>query len=87
MGVDFSNRGILHKLSNRSGFKVNKHLLRAESTTLFTKDLITNKLRGKEYHFNFTRSVDTNGKHHTKVSLNRYTYRLQRINLPEYYTE
>ncbi len=71
MGVDFSNRGILHKLSNRSGFKVNKHLLRAESTTLFTKDLITNKLRGKEYHFNFTRSVDTNGKHHTKVSLTR----------------
>lgn len=88
MAIDYHDRGAFHKVVNHTGFKPNHShnplirystnaLLKAETTGLFAKDIITNKLVGKEFHIKFERVQNTNGKFVTKASL-------RRVNAPVY---
>lgn len=82
MSNDYNDRGIFHKVVNHTPLKLNKSknvlirntaktLLKAEKVSLIAKDIVTNKLVGKEFHIKFERRQNSHGKFHTKVSLVR----------------
>lgn len=82
MTVDYKDRGIFHKVTNHTHFKTDKcrfkivrypskFLLKTETGALFAKDIVTNKLRGKEFHVRLTRQQNKSGSYHTHISLVR----------------
>lgn len=81
MSIEYKDRGALHKLfssaklkkhSSKPLFKIaSKPFLAFETTTLFTKDLVTNHFVGKETHIKFERTRSPSGKFHTTVKLVR----------------
>lgn len=82
MSIDYNDRGVFHKVVNHTPLKLNqsknvlirnsaKTLLKAEKVSLIAKDMVTNKLVGKEFHLNFERHQSSSGKFYTKVSLVR----------------
>ncbi len=82
MSIDYNDRGIFHKVVNHTPLKLNKSknalirnsskaLLKAEKVTLFAKDIVTNKLVGKEFHIRFERMPKSSGSHTTRLSLVR----------------
>lgn len=78
MSEEYKNRGVLHKL-NKVGTPsknilikaVTKSVLITETTALITKDAITNRFSGKEFHIHFERSQHKSGKFKTDVKIVR----------------
>lgn len=69
MSEEYKNRGVLHKLhkvgtpsKNILIKAVTKSVLITETTALITKDAITNRFSGKEFHIHFERSQHKSGK-------------------------
>lgn len=78
MSEEYKNRGVLHKLhkvgtpsKNILIKAVTKSVLITETTALITKDAITNRFSGKEFHIHFERSQHKSGKFKTDVKIVR----------------
>lgn len=78
MSKEYKNRGVLHKLhkvgtpsKNILIKAVTKSVLITETTALITKDAITNRFSGKEFHIHFERSQHKSGKFKTDVKIVR----------------
>lgn len=78
MSEEYKNRGVLHKLhkvgtpsKNILIKAVAKSVLITETTALITKDAITNRFSGKEFHIHFERSQHKSGKFKTDVKIVR----------------
>lgn len=78
MSLEYKNRGILHKLNKVGTSHKNfilktavKTVLAAETTALFTKDIITNRFVGKEFHVKLERYQSKSGKFKTHIKLIR----------------
>ncbi len=78
MSEEYKNRGVLHKLhkvgtpsKNILIKAVTKSVLITETTALITKDAITNRFSGKEFHVHFERSQHKSGKFKTDVKIVR----------------
>lgn len=78
MSEEYKNRGVLHKLhkvgtpsKNILIKAVTKSVLITETTALITKDAITNRFSGKEFHIYFERSQHKSGKFKTDVKIVR----------------
>lgn len=78
MSEEYKNRGVLHKLhkvgtpsKNILIKAVTKLVLITETTALITKDAITNRFSGKEFHIHFERSQHKSGKFKTDVKIVR----------------
>jgi len=78
MSEEYKNRDVLHKLhkvgtpsKNILIKAVTKSVLITETTALITKDAITNRFSGKEFHIHFERSQHKSGKFKTDVKIVR----------------
>lgn len=78
MSEEYKNRGVLHKLhkvgtpsKNILIKAVTKSVLITETTALITKDAITNRFSGKEFHIHFERSQHKSGNFKTDVKIVR----------------
>lgn len=78
MSEEYKNRGVLHKLHKVGTPSKNilikaviKSVLITETTALITKDAITNRFSGKEFHIHFERSQHKSGKFKTDVKIVR----------------
>lgn len=78
MSEEYKNRGVLHKLhkvgtpsKNILIKAVTKSVLITETTALITKDAITNRFSGKEFHIHFERSQHKSGKFKTDIKIVR----------------
>ena len=81
METEYKNRGILHKVSNVTKLhkssntlvrRTTKTLLYGETALIFAKDIVTNRLVGKEFHIKFERKLNRSGKYRTHIRLIRY---------------
>lgn len=75
---DYNDRGILHRMHKVGTPSKNivikmavKTALIAETTALFTKDVITNPFVGKEFHIKLVRRQGYSGKYRTHIKLIR----------------
>ena len=80
METEYRNRGILHKIANVTKLhkssntlvrRTTKTLLYGETALLFAKDVVTNRLVGKEFHVKFERKLNRSGKYRTHIRLIR----------------
>lgn len=82
MSIEYKDRGVLHKIVIKAKFNPDqskipfvkygtKAVLAAETTALFGKDLITNRLVGKETHIRFERKLTSSGRYRTHIKLVR----------------
>ena len=80
METEYKNRGILHKIANVTKLhkssntlvkRTTKTLLYGETAWIFAKDVVTNRLVGKEFHIKFERKMNRFGKYRTHIRLIR----------------
>ena len=80
METEYKNRGILHKIANVTKLhkssntlvkRTTKTLLYGETAWIFAKDVVTNRLVGKEFNIKFERKLNRSGKYRTHIKLIR----------------
>ena len=81
METEYRNRGILHKIANVTKLhkssntlvrRTTKTLLYGETALLFAKDVVTNRLVGKEFHVKFERKLYSRLKTFSKKSISYF---------------